>query len=814
MQTYHRLSPLSAVPLLNSALAGRYQVERVIGVGGMATVYLARDLKHDRNVALKVLNPELGAVLGVERFLSEIQVTARLQHPNLVPLFDSGEADGLLFYVMPYVPGESLRGRLTRELQLPIDEAIRITTAAAAAVDYAHRHDVIHRDLKPENILLHEGQPLVADFGIALALSSSGGTRLTQAGMSLGTPQYMSPEQATADRVIDARTDVYSLGAIAYEMLTGDAPHVGNSAQAIITRVLTERPRSIRSTRPTVSGDVEAVVMRALEKIPADRWPTVRDFADALSAASRASAETGRETTVAGSGRGEAVREPQPGRGRRRHIATWIGGVAIAAIAIVLYVVGRPKSGETTLPGEPSIAVLPFVNMSSDPANEYLSDGMTEELLHLLAQVPGIHVAARTSSFFYKGKNLPVDSIGRAMRVHTLLEGSVRQSGNRVRITAQLIDTQTGYHLWSDSFERPVEDVFIVQDSIGRAIVRLLTPRLARGTQAPATPERREPRDPEAHIAAMKGWRAFRANTREAYVAAADHFQEAIRRDPEYGYAIAGLATVRHWQAYLRHLPVEAAYAESRALANRALVLDSSLVDGWLVLGRLAEVVDRDYPLALSYFARAVAVAPSDSRPYQRQAVLLARLDRTDEALAAARRGVELDPVSPGAHAALGQLYAALDRHKEAESAYREALTLDPGHPLLLGNLALSLTKQKRYGEVEPVILEARRKAPKDVTFIGQHAFIASQTGKTREAKALLDTAEALGLSRVELAVTWSSLGDTARALDLLERAVRERDDGVSYLLDTTVFTDLRRLPRYERLLAEVRRSERASGDQ
>jgi serine/threonine-protein kinase len=273
---------VDAITQLRAKLADRYQIDREIGSGGMATVYLAHDVRHDRNVALKVLKPDLGAVLGVERFLSEIKVTANLQHPNLLPLFDSGEADGLLFYVMPYVEGESLRSRLDREKQLPIDEAIRISVAIANALDYAHSHGVIHRDLKPENILLQSGQPVIADFGIALAVSKAGGNRITQTGLSLGTPAYMSPEQATGDRVIDARSDIYSLGAMTYEMLTGEPPHTGNTSQAVIARMLTEKPRPIRSTRAQVPEYVEATVQRALEKLPADRFSTVREYADGL----------------------------------------------------------------------------------------------------------------------------------------------------------------------------------------------------------------------------------------------------------------------------------------------------------------------------------------------------------------------------------------------------------------------------------------------------------------------------------------------------------------------------------------------------
>jgi serine/threonine-protein kinase len=270
---------------LQAALSNRYSVSREIGSGGMATVYLAHDLRHERQVALKVLKPELGAVLGVERFLSEIRVTAALQHPNLLPLFDSGEADGLLYYVMPFVDGETLRARLDREKQIPVDEAIAIARQVAGALEYAHRLKVIHRDLKPENILFQAGQPVLADFGIALAVANAGGARITQTGLSLGTPQYMSPEQATGDRVIDARTDIYSLAAVLYEMLTGEPPHTGATAQAIIARLLIDKPRSVRSSRATVPLHVDAAIDRALAKLPADRFSSALEFSQALTGA-------------------------------------------------------------------------------------------------------------------------------------------------------------------------------------------------------------------------------------------------------------------------------------------------------------------------------------------------------------------------------------------------------------------------------------------------------------------------------------------------------------------------------------------------
>jgi len=311
---------------LSSALKERYALDREIGRGGMATVYLARDVRHNRKVALKVLNPELGAVLGVERFLSEIQVTANLQHPNLLPLFDSGEAEGLLFYVMPYIEGESLRAKLQREKQLPIDEAIHVASSVASALDYAHRRGVIHRDLKPENILMHDGQPLVADFGIALAVSNAGGNRITQTGLSLGTPHYMSPEQATGDREIDGRTDVYSLGAVTYEMLVGEPPHDGKTSQAIIAKVLTDKPRSIRLARDTVPLHVEAAVERALAKLPADRFHTAHEFADALAGKGMAASAPSLATTTEPS-----HRAPSRRIARVRSAAPWI--IAAASLA-------------------------------------------------------------------------------------------------------------------------------------------------------------------------------------------------------------------------------------------------------------------------------------------------------------------------------------------------------------------------------------------------------------------------------------------------------------------------------------------------
>lgn len=409
-------------------LAERYVIERQIGAGGMATVFLARDLKHDRQVAVKILEPELAAVMGVERFLAEISVTAHLQHPNILPLFDSGETPtGAPFYVMPFVEGESLRQRLDREKQLPVDDAIRITTAIASAVDYAHRHHVVHRDLKPENVLFQDGQPLVSDFGIALAVSHAGGHRITQTGLSLGTPSYMSPEQATGDRAIDGRTDVYSLGAILYELLTGEPPHTGSTAQAIIARVLTETPRPVRAVRPAVPAHVAAAVERALEKLPADRWETAAAFCDAL---------TGSAATLREHPRTEQARRF---RGPLAPAPLALAAIAVAAVGfgVVQWRVARDHDS-ATLRFEVPLSAGSLEALSVAPAIApdgsriaYTAIGtggpvlLTRNLSELTArQLPGTEAGVQPT-FSPDGEWLAFFSVGRLKKIH-LATGSIR----------------------------------------------------------------------------------------------------------------------------------------------------------------------------------------------------------------------------------------------------------------------------------------------------------------------------------------------------------------------------------------------------
>ena len=390
----------------------------------MAIVFLAQDEKHHRQVAIKVLTPELGAALGRERFLREIETAAGLNHPHILPLHDSGEADGFLYYVIPYVEGQSLRERLDRERQLGLDEALQIAREVADALSYAHNHNVLHRDIKPENILLSAGHALVTDFGIARAITAVGGGQLTEVGTLVGTPAYMSPEQIDGSQYIDGRADIYSLGCVLFEMLAGEPPFKGSTLTAIIANRLGAPTPSPRLFREMVPEAVDAAVRKAMATLPADRFPTAAQFGEALGSA-RAS-------------------EPAP-----------------AAVP------------------DRSIAVLPFKNQSSDPETEYFSDGIAEEIINALAQLPGLHVAARTSSFAFKGKDADIAMVGAKLKVATVLDGSVRKAGNKVRITAQLVNVSDGYHLWSERYDSELDDVFAIQDHIARAIAQRFEVMLA-----------------------------------------------------------------------------------------------------------------------------------------------------------------------------------------------------------------------------------------------------------------------------------------------------------------------------------------------
>jgi serine/threonine-protein kinase len=691
---------MTAAPFpLSTALSDRYRIERELGAGGMATVYLAEDVKHRRKVALKVLHPELAAVLGAERFLHEIQVTAKLQHPHILGLFDSGAADGFLYYVMPYVDGESLRQRLTREKMLPIADALRIATEMASALDYAHRHGVIHRDIKPENILINEGEAMLADFGIALAVQEAGGDRITQTGLSLGTPQYMSPEQATGERDIDARSDQYSLGAVTYEMLAGVAPVSGPTARAIIAKLLTEKPASLRTFRDSVSPDFDAALLRALAKTPADRFASVKEFGAALSASSPPVAAP------------SAAARPQVARrsSKTRRVVLFTTIAAAVAAAVTSRSMWSTRAARTTAPtdGVQSVAVLPFVERNAE-GGEFLGDGIAETLIYALGKVPGLTVAAQTSSFTFKGKEADLQTIGARLSVSSVLTGSVQRAGGRLRVTVRLENVADHRELWTERFDTEMKDVFALQDSIARAVVgRLQSSRQIGSTAIVAVGTK----DVDAYQDYLQG-RALWGQRGDGIRKGLAFFERAVGRDSGFALAWTGIADSYALLNVYGEMTAADAVPKAKFAVTRALALDSTLAAAHSANALLLQTYDYDWAGAEREFRRAIELDPRYViGHYWYGNFLKNALGRPADAVVHMRQAVALDPLSPQAanllsealygagapgavdegkralsiartwtnYRVLGLAFAASNRFREAVAAYDTALALAPG---------------------------------------------------------------------------------------------------------------------------------------
>src|SRR6266702_1190856 len=583
----------------------------------MATVYLAQDLKHHRKVAIKVLEPALAAALGPDRFLREIEIAAGLSHPHILPLYDSGEAGASLYYVMPHVEGETLRDRLNRERQLPLEDALRITREVADALSYAHDHDVVHRDIKPENILFQAAHAVVSDFGIARAITAAAGGSLTATGIAIGTPGYMSPEQGAASARVDERSDIYSLGCVLYEMLAGEPPFTGPSAESIVRQHLAAAPPRVSAMRAAVPPAIEEAIVRALAKTPADRFATAAEFVEALAAPARRVRDTGRRTSRLAAAAGLAA--------------------TLVAAAAGLFVLSRPHGTPAFAgPTSQSIAVLPFVNVSGAPQEEYLSDGISEELINALSKLPQLQVVARPSSFAFKGKNEDVRQIGQALQVATVLGGSVRRAANRLRVTAQLTDARNGYNLWSETYDREMGDVFAVEDEISHAILRALQVHLVSGDSL--TLLRRPTRDVEAYELYLKGRYFYNKGGFGPVLQALAYFQQALAHDSKYALAYAGLGDAYQSLTASTYLDPREAMPKARAAVLKALALEPTLADAHASLGDQLCVYDWDASAAERELRRALELNPSLAIAHFFYSHYLVTHGRLDEALAEARR--------------------------------------------------------------------------------------------------------------------------------------------------------------------------------
>ncbi|MGH7514720.1 MAG: protein kinase domain-containing protein [Gemmatimonadales bacterium] len=729
---------------LRTVLADRYTIERELGRGGMATVYLAHDRKHDRPVAVKVLRPELAASLGPARFLQEIKFAAGLAHPHILPLHDSGDADGFLYYVMPFVAGESLRHRLTREQQLPLEDALQIARAIADALAYAHSHDVVHRDVKPENILFEAGHAILSDFGIARAITAAGGEKLTETGMALGTPAYMSPEQASGDTQLDARSDVYSLGCVLYEMLAGEPPFTGPTAQAIMAKRFMEPARELCRVRETVPHGVSQAVRQALARVPADRFATAAQFAEALASG--------------------APIAPPPGK---------------------------------------SIAVLPFANLSADPENEYFSDGMTEEIINALTQIPALRVAARTSSFAFKGKNVPIRVLGEELQVNTVLEGSVRKAGNKLRITTQLVNVADGYQLWSERYDREMADVFAIQDDIAQAIVDRLKVKLFGGEAAPLV--KRGTDDLDAYNLYIKGRHFW---NQRALPKALECFQQAIARDPKYARAHAGVADVHAYLGHYGLMPTTLAAPNAIAAAEQAVALDESLADAHVSLGVTRLFFSWDPSGAERELRRAVALSPQHALARCYLALYLGTVGRRSEARTEAERAMELEPLSPIVNTVAGIACYWAREFQVSLDACSRAVEIDPQFFTGLYGLGRAYEGLGRHDEAVRVHERAAEilRCPLVIMFLGG-AY--ADAGRVDDARRVLEELRKLrtedSTTALSLAYVYTKLGEMSLAMEWAAKAVDERN---AFAWAGAMFPGMERLalaPGYGAWLAKTR---------
>jgi serine/threonine-protein kinase len=740
---------------LDRGLMGRYVIDRQIGEGGMAVVFLAHDVRHDRPVALKVLRPELGQEIGSDRFLREIKMAARLTHPHILPVFDSGESEGLLFFVMPSMEGQSLRERLLREKMLPLDEALRITREVASALDYAHRHGVIHRDVKPENILMHDGAALVADFGIGKVLSAAGGS-ITQTGLAVGTPAYMSPEQASADASVDGRSDLYSLGCVLYEMLAGEQPYTGPSAQAIITKRFIAPVPKVRAMRD-VPEALDQAVTRALARTPVDRFHSAAEFAEALALIQR---------------------EGQ----------TPSGTVRITAAA-----------------PEKSIVVLPFTNMSADPENEYFSDGMTEEIINALAKVPALQVASRTSSFAFKNRTLDIPQIGEKLGVSSVLEGSVRKIGNRIRIAAQLVNAANGYQLWSETFDRQLEDVFAIQDEISRAIVDALKVRLMGAPEQPLVKPTTE--NIEAYTRYLKGRFFVNRLAEHDLRKALALFEQALDADPGYARAYSGIADcwcnlADDWVA------PEEAYPRAKSAAVRALQIDPTLGEAHTSVGKILCWYEWDFAGASRALATALEFNPNYAEAHYVYGSTLPAVGRLLESIDAMRKALVLDPLSPHFSRWIGRLLLYAERYEAAIEQSHRTLEIEPNYFQAYLDIGAAELAQGHVHES----LEAFRHGQSLATAVRSYDAMLVRPlvalGEREEAVAIMERLEQQAKSeylRAEvLAMGYTALGDFDRSFDCLQQALRSHSAGLIYLHLDPAYGALRADRRFDEMLRKI----------
>ena len=767
---------------LRDTLAGRYAVDREIGTGGMAVVLRARDVRHERWVALKVLRPELASTLGAERFIREIRLAAGLHHPHILPVHDSGEAGGLLYYVMPLVEGESLRDRLAREGQLGLDDVLLVAREVAEALHYAHARDIVHRDVKPENILLAQGHAFVADFGIARAISAAGGLKLTETGLAVGTPAYMSPEQAGADDRVDGRADVYALGCVLYEMLVGEPPYRAPTSQGVMAQHATAPVPSVRQARPSVPEHVDLAIRRAMAKAPADRFASAEALAAALRPASGTSGTSG-----------------GPAAPRPRRAARVVGAAAMLVLAAGVWAGARAWTGAGS-ERQVSIAVAPIRNLG-DSGDLVITDGLTQELTGALTRVRGVAprpYASVVAAARHDGN--PLD-LGKALGVDYVLASTLRRLRGQISMSTELIRVRDGTNVWSPhTFHGSIEDLFRLQDSLTSQIAAELAGTLAPGAIASAGTGSQDPEAIRLYLQARQIPPVSAIGSERAVRL----LLAAVARDSAFADAWGALAAAySNWAQFSGNSPWEL-QQRITAAADRALALDSLSAEAWGVLA-FQSYTAWDFARADAHYGRAIAGAPTAAWVHADYANVLHLLERHDSAAAETRRALRLDPTN--SHFVMLAAYHAqtAGRYREADSLSRRALALDPTNWVAHVMLAKAALKERRFADAiaaceQSVRLEGRAN-PFALGFAG---LCFGKAGRRDRAEAMLATLGELSRQRyVERSVfAWArlGLGDRSGALDDLEQAAGAREYDFLLLMRESA-RDLWAEPRYQALL-------------
>jgi eukaryotic-like serine/threonine-protein kinase len=749
---------------LQATLGGAYTLERELGGGGMSRVFVAHDDSLDRRIVVKVLPPDLAAGVNDERFRREIQLAASLLHPHIIPLLSAGETNGLPYYTMPFVEGESLRERLTRDRPLPVREAVRLAREVASALDYAHRRGIVHRDIKPENILLHDGHALVTDFGIARAITrAASALTLTGSGIAIGTPMYMSPEQGSGDREIDGRSDVYSLGCVLYEMLTGWPPFTGMSAHAIVMRHLMDPVPRVADARPEVPAAIDRAVGRALAKIPSARFATAADLAFALDQAPPGVTAEVREPT--------ASREP-PAAARDRFVA-----------------------------------VLPFENMSADPENEYFSDGITEDIIAQISKIRGLRVIARTSVMRYKTDRHSVREIGQQLGVAHVLQGSIRWAGGRLRIVAQLIDARTEEQLWAETYDRELKDVFGIQTEVAEQIGETLQARLSRTDRSRLA--RKPTDDLEAYNLYLLGRHHFGKVTGADFGKALEYYRRAIDRDPGFARAHASLAEALFYlgAGYWGVRPHDT-YPEAVSLARKALELDPYVAEAHGALGMCLGWYEYDWVGAGTELKRAVELNPSSSMIHLYYAMHLAGLGRFDEAVAERDLACQLDPSAMAVRGNASWVLYLARRMDEALSEGRSLRHVEPSSSYGAFSHGLVAAQSGHSEEAIAAFRDAVRLSDGTLLYLVTLAYGLAAGGEHGEAREVLrevhERSKAEYVWPMGLGMAYAHLGETDTALDYLERAYDERVGWMALVGREPALDVLRLHPRFQALARKI----------